>query len=371
MQYRKYGSNGPGVSTLGFGAMRLPLQKADDSDEVDFTESVAIMRQAMDAGLNFFDSHHMYHGGLSEVAIGKAIADWKGRRIYIQTKTPMYRGETLATYKRYVQEALEKCGVETIDYLLSHSLTMSEYKKQNRKFLKLTDWAIEKGYIRHRGFSSHDTPENVKTYVDTGHYAVMLLSYNLLNPMMQDTIAYGADNGMGVAIMNSVGGGTLGETTPQVLRLLPGAKSSPEVALRYVLATPGVSVALSGMSSREQVEENTRIAGRKSYMTEKQWDVMGERLKKMQIQTMAICTACGYCMPCPNGVDIPRNFLLLNQTRLLGLVEASKARFKRMQEKSDVDKSACACKQCGKCLPKCPNDIPIIEQLMETARLLG
>ena len=133
---------------------------------------------------------------------------------------------------------------------------MDAFEKRGKKFFALTDWAMRKGYVRHRGFSSHDTPEHVKQFIDTGEFAAMLVSYNWQNPTMAETIAYAADKGMGVSVMNPVGGGALAVNTRPVLRLLPGAKSGPEIALRYVLATPGVALALSGMNAPEQIEEN-------------------------------------------------------------------------------------------------------------------
>lgn len=371
IQYRKYGKEGPDVSALGFGVMRLPARKQGDWGSVNFTKSTAIMRQAMEAGVNFFDSHHNYHYGLSEVAIGRALKGWRGEHIHIQTKTPIYQSRPVAYFKKLLEEALEKCGVDTIDYLLFHSMRMESFKKRGRIFFKLTDWALKRGYIRFRGFSSHDTPENVKAFIDTGEFSAMVLSFNWLNPTMADTIAYGADRGMGVAIMNPVGGGTLAETTPEVPRLLPGAKSSAEVALRYVLSTPGVSLALSGMSTPEQVAENTRIASRRTMMTDRQRKAMLSRLARIRTRSQELCTLCGYCMPCPHGVDIPRNFRLLSRARFFGLIESAKEEFRGLRSHRDGDKSALACKQCGACLPKCPNNVPVIEQLAAAAELLG
>jgi len=371
MQYRKYGKGGPEVSALGFGVMRLPARRKGEWGSVNFTQSLAVMRRAMQAGVNFFDSHHGYHEGLSEVAIGRALKGWKGQRIYVQTKTPFYNVKPLGHFKKLIEEALEKMGVNCIDYLLFHSLRMETFKKRGRQFFKLTDWAMKRGYIRHRGFSSHDTPENVRALIDTGEFSAMVVSYNWLNPTMAETIAHGARKGMGVAVMNPVGGGSLAANTPEVLRLLSGARSAAEIAFRYVLSTPGVSMALSGMNTVEQVDENVAIADRKTAMTALQRKRMLKRLESIHKRGMLICTACGYCMPCPHGVDIPGNFMLLNRARLLGLRDFAKQGFRALVHHRDGDKSALACKKCGKCLPKCPNNVPIIEQLAETADMLA
>ncbi len=371
MQYRRYGKDGPEVSTLGFGAMRLPARRQGDWGSVNFTQSARVIRKALKLGVNFIDSHHNYHHGLSEEAIGRALRGWKGHRVYVQTKTPFYRPEPMSFFKGLIEQALEKLGTGCIDYLMFHSMRMDMFQKRGKGFLRLTDWAMKRGYLRNRGFSSHDKPENVKAFIDTGEFSAMLVSYNWLNPQMADTIAYAAQKGMGVAVMNPVGGGHLAAEARQVLRLLPGAKSAPEVALRFVLSTPGVAVALSGMNTLEQVQENAAVASRKTPMTALQRRRLFQRLETIKQKAALICTACGYCMPCPHGVDIPQNFVLLSRARLFGLTEFAKFQFARLRKHRDGDKSALVCRQCGACLDKCPNDIPIVEQLAQTAKLLA
>ena len=371
MQFGQYGKDGPAVSRLGFGAMRLPLRKQGAWGRVNFSRSAELMRAAMNAGVNFFDSHHCYHEGYSEVAVGRALKGWKGPRIYIQTKTPWYNEEPTRYFEKLLDEALTKLGVASIDYLLHHSLRMETWKKRGKKFLKFTDWAIKRGLILHRGFSSHDTPENVKQYIDTGEFACMLVSYNWMNPLMRDVIAYAGEKGMGVSVMNPVGGGPLATSTPQIVRLIPGAKSSAEVCLRYVLATPGVTVALSGMNTHEQLEENAAVAGRPVVMTDRQQDIMQSRLSRIERQSKLFCTACGYCVPCPHGVDIPANFRLLNQVRFFGRIDWARDQYKRLKADRDGDRSAAACRRCGSCEPKCPNTVPVIRQLEEVTETLG
>ena len=185
-----------------------------------------------------------------------------------------------------------------------------------------------------------------------------------------EVIAYGAGKGMGVSIMNPLGGGALTVPTPQVLRLLRGARSAAEVGFRYVLATPGVTTTLSGMNTIEQVSENARIAGRSKPLTPKQEKYMRSRLADIKRQADKFCTACGYCTPCPHGVDIPENFRLLNRVRFFGQIELAKRWYERLRNERDGNRSAEVCKKCGRCIPKCPNDVPIIQQLEETARTL-
>ena len=125
MKYRNYGKNGPEISRLGFGVMRLPPRKKGDWGSVNFTKSTALLRGAMERGVNFFDSHHGYHNGKSELAIGKALKGWRGQRVYIQTKTPWYAEEPTEYFEKLLYEALEKLGVDCIDYLLHHAMDMA------------------------------------------------------------------------------------------------------------------------------------------------------------------------------------------------------------------------------------------------------
>ena len=157
----------------------------------------------------------------------------------------------------------------------------------------------------------------------------------------------------------------------EVLRLLPGAKTGAEIGFRYVLDTPGVTCALSGMNTVEQVHENTKTAGRKVPFTLAQRKAFKKGIEKFKKLSESICTSCGYCMPCSAGVDIPANFMYLNRAKFLGLEEtAIRELTARLKKWSRTDKTATVCVQCGKCLPKCPNKIPIIEQLQEVARLI-
>lgn len=365
MQYRTYGKHGPEVSALGYGVMRLPMRK----DSLNAAKSQRLLRHALELGVNFLDSHHLYQNSLSEVAIGRAIKGFKSSRpIVLQTKTPFYHDKPLDHFKKLLDEAVAKLGVAPIDYLLFHSMDMASFKKRGRQFFRLTDWAVKQGLIRHRGFSSHDSAGNVKQFVDTGEFAAMLLSYNWLNRAMGDCLAYGAGRGLAVSVMNPIGGGQLAMTHPRVLRLLPGAKSAAEVGLRFVLATPGVSVALSGMNEIAQIDENVRIASQKAAMTPHQRHVMHQRLAAAKKDMEAFCTSCGYCQPCPCGVDIPANFRLLHSAQHFGLIAYAKRQYQALVKHN---KSGLLCKKCGACLPKCPINVPIVARLAEAARLLS
>ena len=132
MQYRRYGKGGSRVSVLGLGAMRLPGLGWDSKAKYDFTRAKALIRRVLRGGVNFIDSHHEYHGGFSEVAVGKALQGWKGHRVYIQTKTPFYYDKPMDYFKKLLEEALAKLGVDCIDYFLFHSMDMKMFKRRGK-----------------------------------------------------------------------------------------------------------------------------------------------------------------------------------------------------------------------------------------------
>lgn len=379
MQYKQYGKTGIWVSRVGYGAMRLPMLKGKKEwKDVDFEKSTKCLLTAFENGINIVDTTHFYHTGNSEVAIGKALKLWKGQKIYLQTKTQWYLDKTEKEFWKLLETAIEKTGVCPIDFFLHHSMSLDMFKKKGKQFVKFSDRAMKKGLIKFRGCSVHDSPENIKKIIDTKEFSVMLMSYNLLNPILQDTIAYASEKGIGVSIMNPVGGGILSHDSPKTKGLLPGAKTSAEACVRYVLATPGVVAAMSGMNTILQVKENAEIASRLVPMTQQEWKGMNVKLAERKKESEKFCTACGYCMPCPHGVDIPGNFRLMNETRFFGLLDYGKKGFAGMRKARDpndktktIDKSALACRECGKCLKKCPHKIPIIEQLVQVAEKLG
>ena len=368
MQYLEYGKNGPKISRLGFGCMRLPTLH-NDYNAVNYPAATRILRAAMEAGVNFFDSHATYHGSNSELALGKALKGWKGPRICIQTKTPWYKDEPREYFEKLLYATLEKLGVDGIDYLFHHSLSMDVWRKRGRQFIAFTDWAMNRGLIHHRGFSSHDSGKNINQFIKTGEFDAMLVPHNWLNPVYVEQIALAAERGMGVSVMNPVGGGFLAMNAPQVLNLLPGAKTAAEVGLRYALATPGVVAALSGMNAIAQVRENVATASRKTPLTAGERQAMNSAMARIEAQTKAFCSACGYCMPCPHGVDIPLNFRALQRERFFGQTKLAKLEYQSLKtDKSDT--RATRCKRCGKCEPKCPNQVPIVRQLREVAHTL-
>ncbi len=366
MQYKAYGKTGSKVSVLGFGAMRFPKVKGRVNSDI----FVEMLKHAFDRGINYVDTAATYLQGKSELAVGRAL---KGRRdkVFVATKNN-YKGKSADEWQEYLDQSLVRLDTDYIDFYHLHALRWDVYRRQlgPGKPIEQFKKAREEGLIRHMCFSSHDKQEGIKKLIDTGVFDGMLVQYNLLDRRNEEAIAYAHEKGMGVAIMGPVGGGRLAAPSERVCNMVGGAWSTPEIALRFVLANPNVTLALSGMNTMKMVEENTATASREEPLSSEERQGVLEALGETQRLLELYCTGCGYCMPCPNNVDIPGNFNLMNYFRVWGLEKYARERYKRM-EKNKKRRWAEACVECGECEPKCPQNIPIRERLKETAATLG
>ena len=373
MQYRRFGNTGAMVSALGFGAMRLPM--TEDGKHVDEERAIALIRRALELGVNYIDTAPYYCNKESEVVVGKAIKGWRDR-VYISTKNPV-KDASGANWRRRLEESLRKLDVDYIDFYHMWGINW-------RQYMELIDVpggpleearrAKEEGLIKHISFSFHDTPEALIKLIDTGNFETMLVQYNLLDRANEEAITYAHQKGMGVAVMGPVGGGRLSGPSPTLRKLMPGGvKSTPELALRFVLSHPGVSVALSGMSTIQMVEENVATASRTEPLTPEERRRIQEALDQIEKLAELYCTGCGYCMPCPHDVNIPANLEYLIYYRVYGLKEAARELYAKLGQEGHYVKGlpASACVECGECEEKCPQHIPIVERLKEAAAVLG
>jgi uncharacterized protein len=366
MQYREYGKTGIKVSALGYGAMRLPF---DDPEE-----SVRIMQLGLDLGINYIDTAYGYGGeGRSEKFVGEAI---KGRRdkVYIATKNPCWgpEAETVDGWWERLETSLERLQTDYIDfYKVIHGLNWEQWERFFDPVLRpQVQKAREQGLIRHVAFSVHDSPENVIKLCETGDFDGMLLQYNLLDRANEDAIARAHELGMGVEVMGPVGGGRLGMQSEKLAALVPDAATTAELALRFVLANPNVTIAFSGMSNEAQVRENCPVAGREEPLSGQELEAIEQALVENRKLAELYCTGCEYCLPCEQGVAIPRIFSAMNMHRVWGLTEHAKHMYSHVANEEKGTKQADACIECGLCEEKCPQKIKIIEQLKETHEAL-
>ncbi len=373
MEYRQLGKTGLTVSVLGFGAMRLPLvdemtRFLPDADvQVDIPLASAMLHTAFECGVNYVDTSPVYCQGRSEAALGEAIKGWRDKLI-IATKNPDYGTDEKAWWAN-LDQSLTRMQINYIDVYFHHGLNWQKYTEvvdpiQSRWMMR----AHDQGMIRHIAASIHDTPEHTQRIIDTGYVEVVLLPYNLLDRKLEGVIAHANAKGLGVAVMNPLARGRMGTDLPAgtLRHMAPHARWWSEMALQFVWSHPGVSVALSGMMSLQDVEHNlasTECPGI-SEVQRQRLIVWAESFAGTKVVP---CTECGYCTPCPQGVNIPRVFSYYNDAHGLNGWDAASRGYQRWDGWSP-GKQPVACIACGQCTPKSPQGIAIPE-LLEKAHV--
>lgn len=373
MKYRHFGKLDWDASALGFGCMRLPTQDG----AIDEPEAIRIIRYAIEHGVNYFDSAYGYHGGQSEVVLGKALQDGYRQRVKLVTKLPTWQVTEPADFDRLLNEQLTKLGVETLDVYLLHSLNKNSWIKM--RDMGIIDWAeaaMAGGRFKAFGFSFHDNTEAFKYIVDDyAGWAMAQIQHNYIDVENQagtEGLLYGASKGLAMVIMEPILGGRLANPPESVQALWDSAsvrRSPVDWALQWLWNQPEVTVALSGMSDMEQVQQNIASAGRSGVgsLSEEELALVVRARETYEQLCPIPCTDCKYCMPCPNGVNIPRNFSAYNGAVMYNQAENARRGYQRIPE----DARASACIQCRECEPLCPQSIPISEWMPEVDAALG
>ena len=364
MQYTILGKTGLKVSRLGFGCMRLPMENG----RVVRKLSTPMLRRAYDLGVTYFDTAAGYCDGDSESALGDALKDVRDK-IVLSTKNPHYDKRDEKAWWANLENSLRRLRTDHIDVYNFHGITWRLFSEQADGPGGELQWMLrakEQGMIRHICFSFHDSAENLKKLGSTGYFDVVTLQYNLLDQANGEAFEHISKKcGMGIVVMGPVGGGRLGADSAEIRKLIPGAAHVPEIALRFVLANPCVSVALSGMQNMRQLEENVRTASRRTPLSVDEKRRVSATLARYKKLADLYCTGCNYCMPCPSSVNIPENFSALNYKRIYGLLDHARNSYRWLR-----GGQAAYCIACRKCMSKCPQGIDIVRQLRETARAL-
>jgi len=377
-----FGKTGLKISRLGFGCMRFPVIDKDNS-RIDEEQAMEMLHHAIDKGINYLDTAYPYHGydfskgGASEPFLAKALKNGYREKVYLATKLPSWLVETREDMDRFLDEQLERLDTSHIDFYLLHSLDRNSWKKLHALgVIDFLDRALEAGKISYAGFSFHDQTALFKEIVDAYDWTFCQIQYNYMDEDYQagkEGLRYAAERGLAVVAMEPLRGGTLVKGLPPAARehMKQVAPERTEVgwALQWLWKQDGVTMVLSGMSHLDHVKENLQLAGDsgRERWTEKDEDALKKVLGIIRGRQMVDCTACSYCMPCPEGVNIPQNFALFNDFHMLQ-DPASKLRYQRLLSETA---KASNCIQCGLCEPQCPQNIPIRAELKHVDELLS
>ena len=362
MIYRTLGRTGYKVSQLGFGAMRLPMKEVDGDQIVDRELAIPMIHRAFEAGLNYIDTAVGYCNQDSQRAVGEALKGWR-EKIVLSTKNHYY-GEDEKEWWGHLENSLERLDVDYIDIYNHHGLRWSRYTEAVEP--RIGKWmrkAYDQGLIKHICCSFHDDNEALIKLVDSGYVESITLQYNLLNRDLEEGIAYAREKNVGIVVMGPVGGGRLGVRSKVLADMVPGVDRVPELALRFVLSNPNVTLALSGMSTMQHVEENLQTAADEVSLSEGDTQLIHQQLERLAEMANLYCTGCKYCMPCPQEVNIPQIFELYNMGQVYGLWGMARERYASFPSRRNGGLQADACIECGECEEKCPQNIEIRDQL--------
>ena len=258
MKFRKLGKTGEEVSALGFGAMRLPTLGSDN--EVDEAATIEMLRHAIDLGVNYVDTAYVYHGGASEVVVGRALQDGYRDKVHIATKSPIWMVETRADLDRFLSEQLERLQTQRIDFYLLHCVQQATWERMLQ--LGVLEWAQraqQDGRIGHFGFSFHDSIDVFREVVDAYDWSFCQIQYNFVNEDVQagsEGLKYAAQRGLGVVIMEPLFGGALANPPQHIWEMWQAHGSrAADVALRLAVGQTG---SLAGVERHVRAESGTR-----------------------------------------------------------------------------------------------------------------
>jgi predicted aldo/keto reductase-like oxidoreductase len=374
MKYRNFGKLDWKVSALGFGAMRLPIIGRDTS-KIDEKLAIKMIRHAIDNGVNYLDTAYVYHSGMSEILVGKALQDGYREKIKIATKLPVRLVTKKEELDTYFQTHLDRLGTDYIDFYLLHGMRKHTWQKVQE--FNILEWAEEKlseGKIKHLGFSFHDELSLFKQIVDAYDWTFCQIQLNYMDTEYQaglEGLRYAADKGLAVVVMEPLKGGKLAVTPPKQVQDIWSksnvSRSPAEWALQWVWNLPDVSVVLSGMSELWHVEENLLYADRSAPGLLEPIELkLFEEVKEAYTGLGFVgCTACQYCMPCPENVNIPGVLGYYNEYYMSGSQVAKENYWKEITPETHSSN----CIACGKCEEVCPQELPIRKFMNETTRI--
>lgn len=372
MNYRENHKSKDKLSILGYGCMRFTKR----GGVIDQQKAESELLCAVNKGVNYFDTAYIYPG--SEAALGKFLSKGFRDKVNIATKLPHYLIKSYADIEKYFQIQLSRLQTDYIDYYLMHMLP-DITKWEKLKNLGIEQWIADKknaGQIRNIGFSFHGGTNSFMEIVDAYDWDFCQIQFNYMDEHSQAGLRglkYAYEKKLAVIIMEPLKGGRLANNLPkdaQKLFLSAEPKRSPaEWGLRWVMNHPEVAVVLSGMNDIKQIKENAELADdiKPNSMSAEELDLINRVKKILNEKTKVPCTGCGYCMPCPNGVDIPVCFKSYNNVYSDSWFTGFKEYIMCTTLRAEPS-NASRCIKCGKCERLCPQGIKIINELQNVKK---
>ena len=382
MLYNELGKSGLEVSRLGFGTMRLPTKGSNDN--IDEDEASKMLEYGIENGINIIDTAYPYHSetlegsGNSERFVGKFLKENSLRdEVLISTKSPSWAIEEKSDFDMYLDEQLEKLQTDYIDIYLLHSLTVPDWEKvKNLDVLDFLDEALSSGKVAHVGFSSHIEVDYLIEIIDEyPKWEVVLTQMNYLDEYYQSGIMgldYLKQENIGSMVMEPLRGGRLVNNIPQEVQKLwdmaETRRTPVEWAFQYLYNRDDVDCVLSGMNSLDQVKQNIQIASTIDEISQNDQEIIREVARTYRSFLGNRCTRCGYCMPCPHGVDIINCLTEYNIAHMMGDPKASAMQYFTL---IDDDSRADSCVDCKECIPFCTQMLDIPAELQKVYEYFG
>ena len=368
MKYRTMGKLGIEASAFGLGCMRFNGAASGDS-VIDEEKAISLIRRAIDGGVTYLDTAYVYLSRTSEIVLGKALKDGYREKVTIATKMPSEAVHDRASMEALLSEELGKLQTDHIDFYLMHGINKEKWEYfKSLGAPQFFDDMKKAGKIRYKCFSFHGPYDEFEYILNDYDWDMVQIQYNFMdinNQAGTKGLELAGKKGIPVVIMEGLLGGRLSKAPSNVQALydaFPVKRSPVEWAFRWLCNHPEVSVVLSGCNEESQIDDNLRIFDtvESGIMSEEELKLMDNVREAYISRTKIGCTGCRYCMPCPNGVNIPGIFSAWNNASLYDTDPKNDWNIRQIREKNH---GADHCIGCGACEAACPQHLNIIESL--------
>ena len=368
MKYRSMGKLNIKTSAFGLGCMRFNGPASGDS-VIDEQKAISLIRRAIDGGVTYLDTAYVYLDKTSEIVVGKALQDGYRDKVTIATKMPSEYVHNREEMQALLDSELKKLQTDHIDFYLMHGINREKWEYfKSIGAPEFFDDMKKEGKIRYKCFSFHGPYEEFEYILKDSDWDLVQIQYNYMdihNQAGEKGLKLAGEMGIPVVIMEGLLGGRLAKAPSNVQALydaFPVRRSPVEWGFRWLCNHPEVTVVLSGCNEAEQIDENLRIFDtvESGIMSEDELKLMDNVRAAYLSRTKIGCTGCRYCMPCPNGVNIPGIFSVWNNVSLYETDPKDSWELRNIKSKGN---GADNCIGCGACEAACPQHLSIIDSL--------